>query len=133
MQKVAGSIRASVPQIQKHITDLTVQDQWVRVKATNAAGSSDYSGYVYVSLLIDCTSAPATPSSLGGSSQTLHWNAVPNATNYDIQYWTGSAWADHGSASTTSYSLNFSGIQYVRNRANNSCGSSHYSTWITVY
>ena len=60
----------------KNIAGLTSQDQWVRVKATNAAGSSDYSGYVYVSLLIDCTSAPAIPSSLGGNSQTLHWNAV---------------------------------------------------------
>jgi hypothetical protein len=116
----------------KNITGLSVQDQWVRVKATNAAGSSDYSSYIHVQLQASgCTTAPNVPSGLNGTSQAINWQAVSGATGYNIQYWTGT-WANHGSASTTTYALGMSGTQYVRIRATNSCGNSNYSNWITV-
>ncbi|NQZ09616.1 MAG: pre-peptidase C-terminal domain-containing protein [Algicola sp.] len=43
----------------KNITGLTAKDQWVRVKATNSAGSSDYSSDLYVELL-DVVTPPVT-------------------------------------------------------------------------
>lgn len=116
----------------KNLTGLTVQDQWVRVRATNSAGSSSYSNYIYVQLQAGgCTSAPSTPSGLSGSSSQIYWNATSGATGYDVQYWLG-YWADHGSTSATSYNLGLSGTQYVRVRAKNSCGNSSYSSWIRV-
>lgn len=107
--------------------------QYVRVRATNSCGSSNYSQWSSVSLSGGgCTSAPAVPSGLSGSSQTISWGAVSGATRYDVQYWTG-VWTNRGSTSATSYNLGLSGTQYVRVRAANSCGNSNYSGWVTVY
>ena len=115
-----------------NLTGLSGQDQWVRVRATNSAGNSSYSNYIYVQLQsAGCTVAPSVPSGLSGNSSQINWNSVSGATGYDVQYWLG-YWANHGSTSATSYNLGLSGTQYVRIRAKNSCGSSNYSSWIRV-
>ncbi|TQV85913.1 fibronectin type III domain-containing protein [Aliikangiella coralliicola] len=107
--------------------------QYVRVNASNSCGSSYYSYWSEMELPSDgCTSAPAVPTGLNGSSRAISWNAVPGATRYDVEYWTG-VWTYHGSSSSPSYSLGLSGTQYVRVRASNSCGNSQYSNWVTVY
>ena len=89
----------------KVITGLTVQDQWVRVKAINSAGSSDYSGYIYVQLLT--TVPPITPSDLSisnvtNSSFTVSWTAVEGATSYIVQRWSDakSSWLNTGISTT---------------------------------
>jgi hypothetical protein len=108
--------------------------QYVRVAATNCSGEqSGYSAWTEITLIgeIECTEAPAIPTGISGSSQTISWSAVPGATGYDIQYWTG-AWTNHGSSATTSYNLGLSGTQYVRVSATNSCGTSTYSEFSTV-
>lgn len=117
----------------KNLTGLTSRDQWTRVRAKNSAGNSSYSSYIYVQLSSGgCTGAPGVPSGLSGSSWSINWSAVPGATGYDVQYWTGS-WTNHGSTTATNYTLGLSGTQYVRVRAKNSCGSSSYSNWIRVF
>jgi hypothetical protein len=117
----------------KNITGLIELDQWIKVKATNSAGSSDYSDYITVRLeASSCTRVPPIPSGLSGNSQVINWPAVSGATNYNIQYWIGGVWTDHGNTATTTYALGLSGTQYVRIRATNSCGSSDYSDWLTV-
>lgn len=117
----------------KALNGLTAQDQWTRVRATNSAGSSSYSDYIYVQLESNgCSGAPAVPSGLSGSSWQISWNSVTGASKYDVQYWTRSGWADHGSSTTNSYTLGLNGTQYVRVRAGNSCGNSSYSNWIRV-
>ncbi|WP_444994697.1 hypothetical protein [Aliikangiella sp. IMCC44359] len=107
--------------------------QYVRVSAKNSCGSSNYSGWTKVVLSgSSCDTAPSVPTGLTGNSQTISWNAVSGASSYDIQIWSGSAWADHASTSSTTYTLGLSGTQYTRIRAVNSCGKSSYSGWITL-
>lgn len=111
--------------------------QYIRVNATNRCGSSAYGQWAEVSLPggSTCTVAPANaPSGLAGNSQAINWSAVTGATSYDIQYWSdaSNAWLNHGSSASTSYTLGLSGTQWSRVRATNSCGSSNYSSWVTL-
>jgi len=115
-------------------TNLAVgSTQYVRVDASNTCGASDFSQWTEVVLPSDsCNAAPIVPAGLNGTSQNINWQTVTGATRYDVQYWTG-VWTDHGNTTNTSYNLNLSGTQYARVRAVNSCGSSDYSAYKTLY
>jgi len=103
--------------------------QYVRVDASNACGASDFSQWTEVVLPSDsCNTAPRVPAGLSGTSQSINWQSVTDATRYDVQYWTG-VWTEHGNTTNTSYNLNLSGTQYARVRAVNACGSSDYSAY----
>ncbi len=114
--------------------------EFVRVRAANGCGNSDYSGYLQVDLTGGgCSGAPAVPTGLTGtalssSSFRADWNSVSGATSYDLLRWNGSTWVDAGSSSTTSFTFTglSSGAQYVVVRASNACGSSGYTGWIQV-
>jgi len=67
-----------------NVTGLTANTSYVyRIKGTNAAGSSLWSGEVSGKTLLD---TPSLSSAIGGAGQvTLVWTAVSGATGYTIQ------------------------------------------------
>ncbi|CAM2068339.1 Fibronectin type III domain-containing protein [Sulfidibacter corallicola] len=121
----------------------TGSEQWVRVRAENACGQSEYSDDLYVKLDDDgCDGAPATvggleASDVGSTSFDLAWNAVTGATGYRLQLWSDprGEWVEAGTSTAARFT--FTGLeagseQWPRVRAENACGASTYSDYIHV-
>lgn len=117
-------------------------DQMTQVRAINQYGNSAYSSYMYIRIKRPkaCHSAPYIPklSTLNRSntSFTASWSELATATHYDLQLWDKqtSTWKVYVTTSTSSLKLiNLTlGKKHLRVRANNTCGASAYSDWITV-
>ena len=108
-----------------------------RVKAKNSAGSSDWSGWRYFTIVfppsVPSLSSPSDGAELYSSSVDFSWNSVSGATKYEIEIQTssGSAVLSPTEVSTTSYSkssLSAGGYRW-RVLAKNSAGSSSWSVW----
>lgn len=78
----------TIPSSEYSFTDLSVgSTQYVRISASNSCGSSDFSQWTEVTLPNDsCNAAPTTPKDLNGTSQSISWQTVLDATRYDVQY-----------------------------------------------
>ncbi|WP_103069522.1 fibronectin type III domain-containing protein [Aquimarina sediminis] len=138
----AWTIKGSTPNNTYNFSNLASEStQYLRIRATNTAGSSDYTDYITVTLVSTAPSSiPAVPSGLSTAnvtptSFTANWTASLEATSYDIQLWEGGAWVTKGSPATNTY--NFTGlvsgsIQYFRVLATNSLGSSEYSNYESI-
>ncbi len=119
-------------------TGLSGTDQWFRVQAINGNGVSDYSDYLYVELSSGGGgSTPAVPTNLSDDSVYSYgfyaeWDAVSDATSYEVQAWINSSWQSQGTTSNTYQWLYFNGAAglYWRVRAINSTGASDYSSYI---
>ena len=122
---------------------------FVRVRASNAGGTSEPSNEVEVKVVVSasgsasCTAAPSTPnglrSSVSGSTVTLAWDgSTPGPTSYVIEPWWGadgkkSASRDTGGIATTLTADGVApGTYVVRVRARNACGSSAPSRKVTI-
>jgi hypothetical protein len=115
-----------------------------RVRATNSAGTSAYSGIVNVTTTNGGTTVPGTPgtpsaSNVTSSSLTLSWTASSGTvSNYQIERATGATsttFTQVGTPSTTTF--NDSGLAAnttyrYRVRATNSAGTSAYSGIVNV-
>ena len=108
----------------------------VRVRATNAEGSSDWSPAATRSTNADVPDAPAAPTLTAGTTWLeASWTAPADngsaITDYDVQYRTSGNWleADHTGTSTTNRleSLTSDTAYEVRVRATNAEGSSDWS------
>ena len=125
------------------ITGLSNIDQFVKVKARNSAGSSEFSDYISVSLTTtpSCTKAPSVPTGLNYNNSTYYnftanWYQVSGATSYDIQLWSDNGWTNMGNVKANAALLTkmyVGGTNYYGVRANNACGSSAYSDYSVVY
>jgi len=118
---------------------------YVRVKATNAAGTSAASNEA--PLVVGggaCTAAPVAPSGFGltvnsGGTVSFAWNASGGATTYVIEAGSASGsnnlvpGTDLGSSATAFTATNVgAGTYYVRLRARNACGTSGPSNEVIV-
>jgi hypothetical protein len=127
-------------------TGLVNRPSWsFRVRAVNSAGVSSWTEVVFVIPTSAQTTTPATPSIPTGltavsanadhSSARLSWNAVSNATSYQVQFWSpsGNEWrTDNDYRSGTTYvstGLNQHSSWTFRVRAVNNIGNSN---WVEV-
>jgi hypothetical protein len=108
---------------------------YYRVAASNASGTSSYSGAVFASP--QTGQPPATPSrptwsSDGGTNIVLYWNAVSGATQYSVQYWSVSStsWVTLGTYTGTSLQITSGLGLYWRVSAGNPHGTSGYSSYV---
>ncbi len=126
-----------------NISGLNNSDQWVHVKASNNAGSSEYSDYLYVQLAdinqCDGISKPEAPVStnINSSGFTLNWSPSAGADFYEVQLWneTSRSWDFIANVNDTSYVVTgLSGTTvYTRIVANNNCNQEpQASSWITI-
>lgn len=104
-----------------------------QVRAKNSAGSSSYTSAITVTTLDPIPAVPAglSSTSITTSSATLTWNASTYATSYDVQFRTqGGTWSTYNFTTTTcnATGLNANTTYEWQVRANNSTGSSNYST-----
>lgn len=116
---------------------------FVRVKATNAAGTSAASSETVLVVGGGCTSAPTAPTGLrivsnSGGTVVLSWNAVAGVTSYIVEAGsapggTNLANADLGSTDTSLTATSVGrGTYYVRIRGKNTCGTGSASNEIVV-
>jgi predicted phage tail protein len=111
---------------------------YVRVRATNASGSSPPSSDLVLS--VGCAGAPAAPttlnSSVAGSLVGLNWNVEPGtvSTLVEVGYGPGqTALTASFAAPTAGLSVNAPpATYYVRVRAVNACGQSAPSVERTI-
>jgi len=126
-----------------NVSGLSNTDQWVHVKARNAAGSSDYSDYIYVQLsdVAQCNDieTPTTPvtSNITGTGFTLSWSATAGADYYEVQLWNEATSTWDFAANVNGTSHNITGLTgttvYTRVIAHNNCDDEpQASSWITV-
>jgi hypothetical protein len=123
------------------ISGLSGTTAYARVVAhNNCDDEPQASSWIEINLeTTSCTAAPATPSGLTYSNSTYYqfdasWNQVAGATSYDVQQWNGQ-WVDTASSDNASVSIDklySGGTNYFQVSASNACGSSSYSTYITV-
>lgn len=97
------------------------------VRSNNAAGTSAYSSTKTIKTTLV---APSVPTGISATSTTnsvtIQWGAVQSATSYDVMF--GNQTYRVTSTSKTITGLNHSTTYYYSVRANNSVGSSNYST-----
>src|SRR5262245_5136104 len=116
---------------------------YVRVRATNAAGTSSPSNESLLVVGGGCTAAPPAPTGFANTFKsngtvTFVWNASANATTYIIEAGstpgaTNLANANLGSSATTAtFNGVGNGVYYVRLRAQNACGTSGVSNEVTL-
>lgn len=84
-----------------------------------------------------CAGPPATPVGLQATNNArnafvLSWNPVDGAVSYTVQRFTGLTWAVVGESAAPNLTVELNGLQLVRVRSNNTCGSSSYSSYIGV-
>lgn len=79
-----------------------------------------------------CTSAPAVPSGLAASGQTVSWNSVSGATSYTLQRWNGSSWVTAATPTTNQATLSLTGTYYFMVSATNACGTSANSSYVSL-
>nr|WP_244871973.1 fibronectin type III domain-containing protein [Catellatospora sp. TT07R-123] len=115
-----------------------------RVRATNSAGASGYSGIVDVTTAGGGTQVPGTPgtptaSNVAATSLSLNWGASSGTvTNYQVERATGATStsftlvASPGTASFNDWNLTANTTYRYRVRAVNSAGSSAYSGILNV-
>jgi hypothetical protein len=126
-----------------NISELSNSDQWVHVKASNNAGSSDFSDYIYVELAdisqCDGIAMPETlvSTNITSSSFTLNWSPSAGADFYEVQLWNEASrsWDFIANVNGTSYEVTgLSGTTvYTRVVANNNCNQEpQASSWISV-
>ncbi|WP_421918755.1 fibronectin type III domain-containing protein [Marinifilum sp.] len=110
-----------------------------RIRANNEIGSSDYSA-INSATTLEAPTAPETPVNLAASaitynSMTISWDASANTEDYDLQVRTqAGAWTTINQSET---SYNYTGLSgettyEFRVRANNTIGSSAYSTIVSA-
>jgi hypothetical protein len=116
---------------------------YIRVKATNSAGTSGSSNEVLLIVGGGCTGAPGAPTGFtltgnSGGTVSFSWNASVNATTYIIEAGstpgsTNLANSNLGSSATSFTASNVGrGTYYVRLRAQNACGTSGVSNEVTL-
>ena len=106
-----------------------------QIRANNSIGSSDYSNIETATTLV-APSAPATPTNLVASnitynSFTISWDAVTDATDYNLDVTAADGTWSTINLSTTSYEyteLDAETTYQFQVRANNGVGSSDYSS-----
>ena len=116
------------------------ENNYYKVKAINDYGESELSSYAYCHYSSGGGgggggSAPSAPTGVSaevsGSRIKVSWNSVSNADSYTV-YWTsnGSGYSSIGTTSTTYFYDNSpSADNYYKITANNSFGSSTYSSY----
>jgi len=127
---------------QTSINNLTQGYYYFNVTAKNTCDeSSTASNWLGVTMtgISQCTD-PIIPTgliekNLTGNSFTVQWNIVEGADNYQLERWhDATGWSQITTTKNNQYDLtNLSiGTEYIRVNANNACGSSDFSTYITV-
>ncbi|TQV85906.1 fibronectin type III domain-containing protein [Aliikangiella coralliicola] len=127
---------------QTTISGLPAGQFYFNVTAKNDCGNySTASEWLAVEMSgVDECQAPSVPSGLKainvtGNSFTATWSNVANADSYHLQRWNdASGWGNVGSSQTNTYEFEelSAGVEYVRVAANNACGMSDYSGYISV-
>jgi len=116
---------------------------YVRVKATNSAGTSAASNESLLTVGGACTAPPAAPGSFtltgnSGGTVSFSWGASANATTYVIEAGSapGSANLANANLGSSATSATFAGVgrgtYFVRLRAQNLCGTSGVSNEVTL-
>ena len=116
---------------------------YVRIRATNSAGTSSPSNEALLIVGGGCSAPPAAPSGLhvasnGGGTVVLSWNAAVGATSYIVEAGsvpgaTNLANSDLGSSGTSLIATSVGrGTYYVRIRGKNACGTGAASNEIVV-
>ena len=123
-----------------NVSGLTSSTAYARIVAGNDCDDEPKaSDWLSITLAESCQYAPNVPTALSFSSLTLsnftaNWQAVAEATSYQVQLWNGQ-WLDAGTSVSTAVSvdkLNGGNAEYFHVKASNSCGSSEYSDYLTV-
>ena len=123
-----------------NVSGLTSSTAYARIVAGNDCDDEPKaSDWLSITLAESCQYAPKVPtalsfSSLTSSNFTANWQAVAEATSYQVQLWNGQ-WLDAGTSVSTAVSvdkLNGGNAEYFHVKASNSCGSSEYSDYLTV-
>jgi len=115
---------------------------YVRIRASNAAGTSPASSETTLNVGNTGCTAPASPANLTGSVSgatiTLTWSAGAGATSYVLQAGSSPGSSNLVSASDVGNATSFvangvtNGLYYVRVLAKNSCGQSAASNEVTA-
>jgi hypothetical protein len=115
---------------------------YVRIRASNAAGTSPASSETTLNVGNTGCTAPAQPANLTGSvsgaTVTLSWSAGAGATSYILQAGSSPGSSNLVSASDVGNGTSFvangvsNGLYYVRVLAKNSCGQSAASNEVTA-
>lgn len=130
----------SVTTTSYNISDLTGNIAYARIVASNLCDDEPKaSDWLSITLENSCQFAPGVPTGLSFSALTssdfiAKWQAVVEATSYQVQLWNGQ-WLDAGTSANTALSvskLNGGNAEYFHVKATNACGSSEYSDYHTV-
>lgn len=121
--------------LSKAFVDQAVGTYFYRVQASNASGSSAFSNVrsIAISAVPVVPGVPVlNPIGVSGSSYTVSWNSVPNATSYLLQQDVSNTFSNPQTASQgSSTSLNVTnkppGTYFYRVHASNTAGSSAFS------
>ena len=117
----------------------TNTEYFVRIRARNEIGASSWSGEYSVTTVAGIPGTVDVPTVAAGNAElSVNWNAVPNATSYDVWYRIVSEGGDGQYwVNTTNTNVNISGLgngiaYQVRIMAINSSGSGNFSGWSTT-
>lgn len=130
----------SVSATSYNFTGLSGSTAYARIVAGNSCDDEPKtSDWLSVTLENSCQYAPNVPTGLSFSaltttSFTANWQAVADATSYQVQLWNGQ-WLDAGTSTDTALSvnkLNSGSAEYFHVKASNACGDSEYSAYQAV-